>query len=105
MISELRGRVPADVCHQEPSFSLRGPAKAPTPTSAEGASFPLLLPLLLLKTFVIVDINSDVDDTEKLRFFSSFARIITYRSVIVCVSSTDLFRALLDKLSNSALND
>ena len=38
MISELRGRVPVDVCHQEPSFSLRGPAKAPTPTSAEGAS-------------------------------------------------------------------
>ena len=39
MISELRGRVPADVCHQEPSFSLRGPAKAPKPTSAEGASY------------------------------------------------------------------
>ena len=39
MIFELGGRVPADVCHQEPSFSLRGPAKAPKPTSAEGASY------------------------------------------------------------------
>ena len=69
MISELRGRVPADVCHQEPSFSLRGPAKAPKQRSAEGAS--CLLIFSRVKLIGVVNIQTLTLGDQQVFFINS----------------------------------